>query len=500
MIGLVIRWPRLAILTPASQPWFGAVFVGTLAPQNQMIEGSVTTLRDGQGDSPDGVTSLPLFRRRMALSAATAVLVGLAAVVVVVQWGTPKWGDWPGSDRPEDCEAYGSDLRVCASPSKALTSDDVISLLQSACPSLKGQTASALVPQSIHEDLVNSMKVTAQGGLAASGTAVVDGASWNEYREDAVVGTSAEAAKLSRYVGGSNAGLLEVDCPGDDPLAPHISLKPDQVMATFAAQDGSDTAIDFTQVFQVAVTEMQEAGLLPSGSPQGECSTAGTNVQDVEQEGLFSCSLMDWGTFQTFTVLFRVSAGPPHFEVVRSGLDEVEMSQSPSGDDTGVPPSPTPKEPATPSGDPDCSELNEVNCQMAQLIVRRCPAEPQTVKFVRATSIGMTRFTYLTTGTGAEATAWASGEYQSGAFVQSCGHATNGVDVAQAHSAIIQQARTWIDPVVAVTCHSKRPMDELPVGSQVPCDVWDDSGYPNPAKVSITNIAPYFVATLSFGD
>jgi hypothetical protein len=156
----------------------------------------------------------------------------------------------------------------------------------------------------------------------------------------------------------------------------------------------------------------------------------------------------------------------------------------------------------TASSKVDCAELNEVQCQEANAIAEGCPADPSSVGMEGSPSPGLTKFTYLGTDEGrTRYEAFASGEYRTGAFVESCGLPSSGVNIVAMHKEIASQSRVWLDKVVGITCHAgKQPIDQSPVGTTVKCDVWDESGFPNQAEVTVGSDPPHFQVQLLFGD
>lgn len=167
-----------------------------------------------------------------------------------------------------------------------------------------------------------------------------------------------------------------------------------------------------------------------------------------------------------------------------------------------LPDSPGPGESTAVAQVVDCRDLGEVQCQEANQISKRCDSEPSSIVRQGSTAPGLTKWQYLGLDDMNAYTTFTWGEYKSGAFVASCGTPSNGINVVAAHKALLSQAEGWLDKVVAITCHTANgvPLDEMPVGSSISCDVWDESGFPNQAKVTVVDHEPGYEATLLFGD
>ena len=158
--------------------------------------------------------------------------------------------------------------------------------------------------------------------------------------------------------------------------------------------------------------------------------------------------------------------------------------------------------PRRPTSGPDCSTLAEVPCQEVNAVSDICAGgsdgplntdPPQQ-------SLGLDRIQY---GQDA-ATALTSGDIR-GVFVESCGSATNGIDVLEMHQDIIRQATSrttgtgQLESVDAVICHAMAPIDQAPGGTKTACDVYSD-GFANPAYVTVTSESPYYSVEIPFGD
>ena len=146
----------------------------------------------------------------------------------------------------------------------------------------------------------------------------------------------------------------------------------------------------------------------------------------------------------------------------------------------------------------DCADLDATACAEAVALVDVCSADPASIRRRGARTLGLTRWSI--DASGESVVGLTSGDYKAGGFVLSCGRPANGVDVHAVYDDIERQALGWLEQIPAIVCRSDQPLDEASVGTVVPCDVWDESGFPNQAEIEVIASEPRFRVTLGFGD
>lgn len=451
--------------------------------------------------------------RRPARLLAVAVLVSMTLVAIwMVAWTKGTAGPdtdarqdktwWPSSDRATDCVEVSDQLEVCASPSRALVSGEMMSLVAEHCPALGEIGASNIVPLPWGTAFDTGMKVGTAGGIGTDGTSVIDGDP-TTYTEEVAVGRGAEYAQLRRWVGGENDGLLDLNCNGsDDPFVANMSLKADQLNATLAAYSGASAAINFQAVIATATNANPDIGLADVPSPLAVCDSSGLDPVAAAPGATWTCTLKYYWQIPDFVAEFRSTGRAPWFEMIGPSeppppSTSAAIEQPPSTE--------TPAEAGATSENavaaPTCKTVADIQfdagpqCEQALAVASRCGAKalPITMSFDTG---GLAEWQYE--GSSGSSVANTSFDADGGVGLLSCGDTGNGVDVSQLHSDVWKRAQDgWGIEVTSVACRSGNGdiLDMLSPGESVAsCAVHgaDRLSSASYAVVSITKTAPHY--------
>jgi len=228
-----------------------------------------------------------------------ALLVAAGAVNLVRELREDR--SWP-----TDCGIDGHD-DWCATPSEEMTDARLAAVARAHCPALAGLPAADVVPQPL--GLIgppNSKARACTTGSPSDGT------------EDALLGQSARLSWVTRQVGGSDDGQVQVSCPDDSRTTAGLELEADQLGSTVAAINGVDRRIDFGAVAEDIVGAA--AGDGQPGVSLGflSCDTSGVQLTHLRAGSTFSCAVELYSSIGrgSYHATYQVTDHAPYFTQV----------------------------------------------------------------------------------------------------------------------------------------------------------------------------------------
>ena len=259
---------------------------------------------DRADDLPDRVPARPGRSRASSVRRGAVVLLVASVVAVgavVLSRTAPGRGSeaaWPGG-----CGLQGHP-QWCARPSAAMTAGSLESVVRAWCP---GLAHGPLRPQRVAlADLGGGEALASTGGDRVRGT------------EHALLGRRQVFAWVTRTVGGSTDGQVEIRCPGSTHEVPGLRLTGSQYRSTVLARShGRTRRLDFVEVARTAVLGANPRKDLSFGSVA--CDTSAVGLSSLRPGRPFTCRWEGYGP-PGKTVLgaqFRVTSREPWFRRVR---------------------------------------------------------------------------------------------------------------------------------------------------------------------------------------
>lgn len=213
-------------------------------------------------------TDLPR-KRKIAAGLALAVAALTAAGLNGFFSNDPNW--------PTGCGADGHP-GWCTHASQAMTGPAMTELVRSYCPGLAGADPGEVIPQPL-----SRMSIAGRSSLARTSGQSDRGT------EDALIGVRGAGAWVTRTVGGSEDGRIQVRCQGHRERIPDLVLQASQVESTLAAIRGDDRVIDFGQVARRTATSLWLQR--PSDASFGyfTCDTSKIDLRRPQAASTFTC-------------------------------------------------------------------------------------------------------------------------------------------------------------------------------------------------------------------
>lgn len=255
---------------------------------------------DAPEPASDGQVRRPAVNK-LAVVAGLVVASLIAASVVLPSDENSSW--------PTDCLIDGR-TDMCAMPSAAMTDQTMRTVVRDYCNNLSSTPLSEVVPQPFSVlDLAGEEVYATTTGSEKEGT------------EDALLGTPDAVAWVTRSVGGSRDGGVDLRCPGDR-LSASVRLPRDQFDSTVAATLQPDTAhINFAQVAKQSVTALAKGRRDDASFGFTTCYTARIDLDDLGAGGTFACITEIYGALgqSGSATFYRVSERPPYVRAIRTG-------------------------------------------------------------------------------------------------------------------------------------------------------------------------------------
>jgi len=247
---------------------------------------------DSDADHERRGTSWP--RRLIVL-----VVVAFVAVTVGVNLvGRP----FPDRTWPTACGIDGHP-DWCARPSSEMTDSGLAALARAQCPALAGLEPADVLPQPLTSIGPPNRKTLAlTSGTAENGS------------EEALLGQPGRVSRVTRQVGGKEAGRVRLSCPGAAKSAPGVQLDADQVRATTASTiDGR--RIDFGKVAKetAGITRGHNRTNVSFGLLS--CRTGALELTRPQVGRTFSCAVQVYSSYGlgAYRVTYRVTDDAPYF-------------------------------------------------------------------------------------------------------------------------------------------------------------------------------------------
>lgn len=232
---------------------------------------------------------------KLAVVAGLVVVSLIAASVVLPSDENPGW--------PTDCLIDGR-TDMCAMPSAAMTDETMRTVVRDYCNNLSSTPLSEVVPQPFSVlDLAGEEVYATTTGSEKEGT------------EDALLGTQDAVAWVTRSVGGSRDGGVDLRCLGSKPRSTSVRLREDQFDSTVAAMTQPDTvSINFADVAKRSVDSLVNWRGTDVAFGYTSCETAGMDLQNLPRGHVFSCLTEVYGAVGQSSLItsYRVVKNPPY--------------------------------------------------------------------------------------------------------------------------------------------------------------------------------------------